>query len=138
MPDYKQLFLDYMDASGVRYSDLRADVVRVTYTGDNLKSIPVYVFFDKDGEGLVCLNCWDIARFPEHRKAHGVITCNELNKRYRWVKFYLDDDLDIVAQIDACVDEVTCGSECLSLVRRMVSIVDEGYQQIAVHDRGAW
>ena len=54
-------------------------------------------------------------------------SCNELNNKYRWVKFYLDDDSDVVAQIDAYVDDETCGGECLSLVRRMVNIVDGGY-----------
>lgn len=138
MTDYKQLFLDYMDANGVKYTDVREDVVKVVYTGDNLKSIPVYVFFDKDGDPLVCFKCWDIARLNDSKKAYGIIKCNTLNKKYRWVKFYLDDDNDIVAQIDAYVDEKTCGSEYLALVRRMVGIVDEGYALLAAHDQGAW
>lgn len=131
MANYKNLFMRYMDRNNVKYTDVREDVVKVVYTGDNLKSIPVYVFFDKDGDPLVCFKCWDIAKFPDGKIANGVIACNMLNKKYRWVKFYLDDDKDIVAQIDAYVDEETCGSECLNLVKRTVNIVDEGYEIIA-------
>ncbi len=131
MANYKNLFMRYMDRNNVKYSDVREDVVKVVYTGDNLKSIPVYVFFDKDGDPLVCFKCWDIAKFKDSKMANGVIACNMLNKKYRWVKFYLDDDNDIIAQIDAYVDEETCGSECLNLVKRTVNIVDEGYEIIA-------
>ena len=135
---YKQLFMDYMDANGVKYSDVREDVVKVVYIGDNLKTIPVYVFFDKDGDPLVCFKCWDIAKIGEHGMAAAIIACNGLNKKYRWVKFYLDDDNDIVAQIDAYVDEATCGSECLNLVKRVVNIVDEGYPTLVCSHHDAW
>ena len=127
MASYKELFMSYMDCNGIKYTDVKENVVRVVYTGDNLKTIPIYVFFDADGDPLVSFKCWEIANFKDEKMAGGVIACNLLNKKYRWVKFYLDDDSDVVAQIDAYVDEETCGSECLSLVKRMVNIIDEGY-----------
>lgn len=40
---------------------------------------------------------------------------------------YVDNNGDITAQIDAFIDEETCGSECLNLVRRMAGITDEAY-----------
>ena len=39
----------------------------------------------------------------------------------------MDKDGDIIAQIDAYIDERTCGYECASLVRRVVNITDEAY-----------
>ncbi len=130
MPNYKRLFMEHMDREGVRYVDKDEFVVSVTYNGDNLKSIPVFVFFDKDGDPLVQFKCWSIANF-KGKEAGGILACNEMNKTYRWVKFYLDDDADIVASIDAYVNEYTCGSECLSLVRRVVNITDEAYRTFA-------
>ena len=128
MANYKNLFMRFMDCNNIKYTDVKENVVRVVYTGDNLKTIPIYVFFDADGEGLVTLRCWEIANFKDRNKGHALIACNTLNKQYRWVKFYLDDDGDIVAQIDAYIDEETCGSECTNLVKRMVNIIDEGYR----------
>ena len=125
--NYKNLFMRHMDRNNIKYTDVRENVVRVVYTGDNLRTIPVFVFFDADGDPLVSFKCWEIANFKDEKMAGGVIACNQLNKEYRWVKFYLDDDSDVVAQIDAYVDEETCGSECTNLVKRMVNIVDDGY-----------
>ena len=64
------------------------------------------------------------------KEAAGIIKCNELNNHYRWVTFYIDDDADVITQIDSYVDEENCGSVCLSLVRRMVNIIDETYPDI--------
>lgn len=127
MANYKNLFMRHMDREGVKYTEMDDHVVKVVYTGDNLKTIPIFVFFDENGEPLISVKCWEIANFKNEKMAGGMIACNELNKRYRWVKFFLDDDSDVIAQIDAYVDEATCGGECLNLVKRMVNIIDEGY-----------
>lgn len=124
---YKQAFMSYMDQEGIKYQDKGEFVVSVTYTGDNLKSIPIMVFFDKDGEGLVQLVCWEICNFSEEKQAAGLLCCNQLNSKFRWVKFYVDNDRDTRAELDAIIDPETVGRECLALVRRMVRIVDDAY-----------
>ena len=137
MANYKNLFMSYMDSEGVRYTELdteKNNVVKAVYNGDNLKSIAVFVFFDSDGDPLVQLKCWDIANF-KGKEDKAIRVCNDLNATYRWVKFYVDDDADIIADIDAVVDFGSCGAECLQLVRRIVNIVDESYPEIA---RALW
>ncbi len=129
MSMYKQLFVQHMDAKGIKYTDRDERSVKVSYAGDYLKSIPIYVFFDKDGDPLVALKCWDIATFKDKRD-RAIVVCNELNSKYRWVKFYVDDDNDIIADADAMLGAATCGEECLSMVRRIVNIVDEAYPLI--------
>jgi hypothetical protein len=130
MADYKNLFTRFLDRNDIKYSEPKDNVVKVVYTGDNLKTIPIFVFFDADGDPLVSLKCWEIANFRDEKYASGIIACNDLNKEYRWVCFYIDDDHDVVAQIDAYVDEETCGNICTSLVKRMVNIIDDGYPKI--------
>ena len=134
MANFKQLFMRYMDAEGIKYVDRDEYVVKVTYSGDNLKSIPVFVFFDEDGDPIVQFKCWDIANFKD-KESKGILACNEMNAHYRWVKFYLDKDADIVASIDAYIDDLTCGEECMKLVRRVVNITDEAYPTFA---RAMW
>ena len=126
MANYKQLFMRYMDQEGIKYTDTGDNTVKVVYTGDNIKSIPIFVYFDKDGDPIIQLKCWEIANF-KNKEAKGMIACNQTNKEWRWIKFYLDDDADIIAGCDAYIDDVTCGKECLSLVRRMVNIIDDAY-----------
>lgn len=134
MANFKQLFMRYMDAEGIKYVDRDEFVVKVTYTGDNMKSIPVFIFFDEDGDPIVQMKCWDIANF-KGKEAKGVLACNEMNKSWRWIKFHLDDDSDIVASIDAYIEPNTCGEECMRLVRRVVNITDEAYPTFA---RALW
>ena len=134
MEDYKEIFTTYLDDEGVKYSNLSKSVVRVPYTGENLKTIPIFVAFNDDGEPLVQIKCWEIANF-KGKEEIAYKTCNQLNKQYRWLKFYLDNDADIIASVDTYVDEMTCGYFCLSLVRRAVAIIDEAYPTLA---RAMW
>lgn len=129
MANYKELFIAHMDAKGVKYMDKGENVVRVAYSGDNLQSIPVFVFFDKDGDPMVQFKCWEIANFNGAVDA-GIRACNALNAKYRWVKFYLDKDNDVICECDAYIDVGTCGSECLSLVQRVVNIADDAYPDL--------
>ncbi len=129
MANYKKLFMNYMDANGIKYTDRDNNVVRVSYNGDNLQSIPVYVFFDKEGKPLVQFRCWEIANF-NNKAEQAYRVCNELNATYRWVKFYMDKDSDIICECDAYIDENTCGSVCMNMVRRVVNITDEAYPDL--------
>ena len=63
MANYKNLFMRHMDRNDIKYTDVKENVVKVSYTGDNLQTIPIYVFFDKDGDPLVSFKCWNIANF---------------------------------------------------------------------------
>ncbi|MCD8087835.1 MAG: YbjN domain-containing protein [Oscillospiraceae bacterium] len=126
MADYKKLFMEYMDDKGIKYKNVKDFVVQVTYSGDHLKTIPVYVFFDKDGDPMVSFKCWEIANFKE-KPEKGVATCNDLNAEYRWVKFYIDKDSDVICQADAYVDEESCGEICRKMVSRVVNISDDAY-----------
>ena len=134
MANYKRLFMREMDMKGIRYEDRDEFLVKVTYSGDNLQSIPVFVFFDKDGDPMVQFKCWDVANF-KGKEEKGIIACNKLNNEYRWVKFSLDDDADIVVSIDAYIDEYTCGEHCIKLVNRVVNITDDAYPTFA---RAMW
>lgn len=123
---YKQLCLEYMRREKIKYEDLRELVIKVTYKGDNLPSIPIFVYFEEQQKPIVSVKCWNIMNFSSHREL-GVSVCNELNEKGRWAKFYVDQDADVIAELDAYIDKQDCGFTIMELVRRMVSIVDEAY-----------
>ncbi len=60
---------------------------------------------------------------------------NAENAKYRWIKFYVDDDNDIRAEMDAVLDLDTAGDECFELMLRMCDIVDDAYVEI---QKGFW
>lgn len=132
MTDYKQIYLDYMDSKGIRYIDHDSNHVEVRYSGDYLEHISVHVYFDKNGADNVRLACGIIANYAEGREELALDICNDLNKQYRWVKFYITDSKDIVCEMDALIDPVFVGDECAKLVRTMVKIIDESYLRISL------
>lgn len=130
MANYKEAYLRYMDANGIKYRDEEEFRVRVAYNCKNLKTIAVIVMFDRKGNNLVQFACTDIASFNGDKYAPGVVVCNSLNNKYRWVKFYLDDECDLMVGADAIVDMDTVGPVCCEIVQRMVDIIDAAYPDI--------
>ena len=126
MTDYKRIYIDYMRQEGIKFEDVREHVIKVTYKGDHLSSIPIYVYFDEDGAPTVTVKCWSITNVSTHNDV-GVQTCNALNEKISWVKFYIDKDHDVIAELDAYVHEQNCGFVCDTLVKTMVNLVDTAY-----------
>ena len=137
MCSFKEAFTDYLDAQNVKWVEEAEHVISVTYTGDNIASIKVNVFFDDD-KPMLALRCWNIANFKNKasftdKVAEGIALCNELNNEYRWTKFSLTKSNDIVCSMDTyspTEDEEIFGAIGLNAVRRIVSIVDEAYPKI--------
>lgn len=130
MSMYKKLFMQYMDENGIRYTELDEFLVKVAYNGDNLNTITVKVSFDHDGDNLASFYCFEIINM-KGKESEGYTVCNKLNNQYRWVKFYMDDDEDIICQTDAYLDTESCGEECMYFVRQMVSITDKAFVEFA-------
>lgn len=128
--NYKSLYMHYLDQNGVHYTDAAEFRVTVSYKGDNINSIPIQVFFDKNGKQFVQLDCWNIAKFNEQKMAVGLVTCNALNAKYRWAKFYLDSDMDVRCQADLVVEPNSVGEEIQEVLKRLVNIIDEAYPEI--------
>lgn len=127
MANYKAATLRYLDGKNIKYNDSDEFHIVVPFSGDNIKSFRVHINFDKDGEGMIQAYAWDIGNFSGDNYAKGLIICNELNCKYRWVKFYLDSDKDVCVSLDAYVDIETVGEEVLNLIHRIVRIGDEAY-----------
>ncbi len=120
--------MDALDAQGVKYTyDEREDDVVVS-CGFNMDNAPVRVslFIDNDNTH-VALRCFGFVKVAKDKYANALIACNQCNMEYRWVKFVIDDDMDINAQDDAVTSPETAGTELFELMHRMLSIVDDCY-----------
>lgn len=126
MGKYKAKCMEYMRSEKIRFEDLREHVIKVTFKGEHLTSIPIYVYFDEGEHPIVTVKCWDIINYENHMEL-AMRVCNDLNAQYQWVKFYVDKDADIVAEIDAYVEEQNCGANVATLIRRLVRMVDDAH-----------
>jgi hypothetical protein len=130
MSEYYTSTCTYLDNQGISYRQMDDHTLSITYNCDNVPSVRVVVIFDKDGDPLVALRVWSIAKVKEEKMPQALVACNDLNNKFRWVKFTVDSDLEFSAQMDAHVDAYSCGEEVLSLVRRTVNIVDDAYPEL--------
>lgn len=125
--NYKELFMRYMRAQDINFRESGDYTVTIPYRADNAGHQDINVRFDKDGGNTVWFWCSYASMKRQDKRNACILTCNELNQKFRWVRFYLDEDNDLMAEADALVYRDTCGEECLKLVSRMVNIIDEAY-----------
>ena len=132
MARYATNCMRYLDMRDIKYVELDDYTLRVTYSCENISDVSVYIRFDKGGSNTVTLQAFNIANFDgnSEKRFKGLVVCNALNQKLRWVKFYMDDDFDMVAECDAIVDAETVGEECFTLILKIVHLVDESYPAI--------
>ncbi len=130
MTNYKQEFMRHLNIKGVKFCDEGESRLRIIYSGENLQTIPLVVAFDDDGDGEVEFFCYQIANIKTEKIPAILFVCNELNCTYRWVKFFVDKDRDVICRADAIIDFDTVGEECLKIVLLAIRIVDEAYPKI--------
>lgn len=118
----------YLEKRDIKYT-IRGDdedMVLVRYAGDNMSDIPVWFNFSTNTHD-VAVRVVSIAKIPENKIANACFACSKLNSKYRWVKFYLDFDNEVTAELDAIITPSTVGEVCYELLRRIKNIVDETY-----------
>ena len=96
--------------------------------------VAIHLVFDLDGESAQVVTS-PIANAPGEKTAKMLLVLNECNHKFRWVKFYLDDDNDVVANGDVIFNEQNAGEACIELVMRTASIIDDAYPEIM---KGIW
>ena len=102
VPMMKSMFLRAMARDCTLFSDYddsHESIIRVTYNGDNLSEINVYVSFSLMDDGTMMANVgnYDLPNFSSNLAA-GYKACNKANDD-EMIKFYIDDDCDAVTQV---------------------------------------
>ena len=126
-------FLDVLNQSGIKYEfkerDGKSDWVNVRYGGDNIQSISIQLFFSQDCED-VAIRSFSICKVPANKKADMLNILNAIMDEYRWLRFYLDEDNEVTAAIDAVITVATAGPVAKELMLRTLNIVDDVYPRL--------
>lgn len=136
--DLRREFTDYLDQKGYKYMvvDEEDNIVVLGFTGDrDTIDTRIYVDFDEraDMHSIACVHfvAQDFAKCADEKVGEVIIKLNDLNKRFRWVKFWLDkSDNTISADADALIFSGSTGEECLDYVLHVSHIVQEGYKEL--------
>ena len=111
--------------------ELENPMIVLGFGGDEFSfdELAVHIVFDLDGESAQFVTS-PLANVSVEKAARVLLTLNECNSEYRWAKFHLDEDSDVVANADVIFDEQNCADFCIEMIMRTVQIVDEAYPKI--------
>ena len=80
-------------------------------------------FSGKVGEYLSMYLVYE--RVPDEKVTDVILTCNDLNCRYKWITFYVDKDNDVVLHDDAILAVENAADEAFELLIRILKIGEE-------------
>lgn len=125
-----KLFKARLDKEGCNYTVHEdRNGISAGWNLDGGASIRLLVSFDDDNKSCN-ITAYKFVNGPDAKWGKALIALNNLNENYRWVKFYIDSDNDIILQDDAVITIDTCADEVMELVNRMLSIAEEAYPSI--------
>lgn len=94
---------------------------------ENREGIRVLMYFDSNNAS-VKIRTQNLVKFDASKKEKMYKVCNELNARFRWVKFFVDEnDNTITAEDDAIIQLDSCGEEVFRCCLQLTKISDDAY-----------
>ena len=105
-------------------------LVETAFSGRNFASVNLYFLSNTDGND-VALRVSGVVKFPPERLARLYEACNELNRKYRYAKFVIDPEKNVVnMEMDIPSSCENVGAVAEELLVRAVSILDAVYPQL--------
>lgn len=121
----------FFDSKGFNY-DMSDDGMAITtgFALENCEGVKILIVFDDDDHS-VAIRALNIVKIPDAKKDDMYTLVNELNRKFRWIKFVIDDeDNTINAEDDAIIQLDSCGEEVFECSLHFAAIVDEAYPEI--------
>lgn len=84
-------------------------------------------FISKDDDNDVSVRVFGLVRVETEEKPRILAALNELNVKYRFVKFCCDNDGDVNVEYDYPVNAVNPAASAKEMVIRFTQIIDEAY-----------
>lgn len=98
------------DGDSVVEFPYQGKITKIFFCGEDGAYMSLYLVFE---------------RIPDAKLADLLVVCNELNSSYKWFKFYLDKDNDLVIQDDAILDPDSAADEAFELLVRACKISED-------------
>ena len=142
MPDVKEQINEVgleLTARGVSYEYIDSfdrPAIGMAFGGGDysFSNIAITVAFDDDGESAQLVSS-PIANVPGQKTAKLLMVLNQCNCDFRWAKFYLDEDNDVIADADIVFGEHDAGFAVAEAVMLAASVIDDAYPEIM---KGIW
>lgn len=129
---YMEIFKAFLDREGIKYQEVEKDnAIGITYDGENVPLITVWAFFDESLESVLEVKSWEIGHVRKEKRVSAIRVCNEINREYRFISFFLDEKDNIIVRFDQVINEENCEKLCLAVTWAMFDAVDAAYPRFA-------
>jgi len=103
-----------------------SDVIRLSTGTDSGAKID-FTIFPSGEKSDVSMRVYGVVKVPENKSENLMRVCNELNKKYRYVKFFVDSDRDVNVAYDITRNNGELGETVLEIMARFHNIINEAY-----------
>lgn len=108
------------------YNSDEVDIIFIRNNGENMQNMNIGAFVD-DTTISVYLR---IAQVSYDKKSYLLSELNKINSDYRYVRFYVNDDNAVQAQVDFDFMQDSAATICFSACVKIVYAVDNCYGRI--------
>ncbi len=132
-------FLEVLDHDDIHYSydGIDSDNDEKVTVGYNVAdtSIRIRLFFEDDLESC-SIRVWNFIDYEPHDEERVIKTIDELNRRYRWARFYTDpSDNSVTVAMDVIVRKYDAGEICSEAMHHVVNICDDAYSYLKGYNK---
>ena len=125
-------FLVKLENEKVKYevdtSEKEYDWVGISTIGEHSNNIYLQLYIKEQGD--VQIKLFSLCKVKEEKEIEMLRTLNELNRDYRWVTFFIDENSEVTIDTDFMVSEDDVRDRCFEMAQMFVDIVDEAYPKI--------
>lgn len=119
------------DARNIKYRLDEQETATLLHVPINGKySFYEILVISNDDENDFTLRIQPLVRVPEDKAEAVLRVVNDINARFRFVKFYLDKSHDVCMQWDSPVSGQNAGEMCFEITARAMSIINTVYPEI--------
>lgn len=127
------LVREAFEVNGLKYKEFNempdGNTVMVAGFAGKMTNFDMLLIFDKQDHTMV-IRVGKLARIPIDRKYDVLTALNDLNRNYRWARFYADDEELVTVQIDRIISTGENADAVMELIFRLLRILDDGYPRI--------
>lgn len=129
MATYSILFERYLVSKKIKYVRHENNLFQIDYQGEHMKTIPLCCSFDDEDElDMAMVMCFQIARYTKDNELLAMAMCNGMNSILPYIRFYVDDDHEIVARCDIRIHEPYFCDDIIATMNLMAEAVDSIYE----------
>jgi len=97
--------------------------------GKTVPSLKFYFSSSDDGNS-VAVRVFDVvSQVPEEKQAAMMDAMNRCNKKFRYVKFFMEEDKTLTASYDMPQEGANVGDVAFEILVRFMKIIDEAYPE---------